>query len=167
MRNGRNAQSGFSYLFLLVLLAVISVVSAGSLSLGSLIARRLAEAELLAIGTEYERALASYTIMTPAGLDSRGPTNLAELLRDPRYMAVKRHLRRIYTDPLTGLPSWGSIRSTDGRIVGIYSLAEGIPIQQSGFFGSRIGFNLAKSYSDWCVGNCARMPVNQLLGTPS
>ena len=152
MRSGKGDQTGFAYLLLLVALAVIGVASAASVSMGATMTRRAAEEELLAIGAEYERALVSYQMATPSGQLVRSPKSLADLLRDPRYPTTKRHLRRVYADPLIGEESWGVIRAPDGTIAGIYSLAEGAPIKQAGFTDRWEGFNEAKSYANWRFG---------------
>jgi len=153
MRSGRRAQSGFTYLFLLVVLAVVAITSAASLTLGATMSRRAAEQELLAIGAEYERALIGYRLATPVGGQaSRNPRELNDLLLDRRLPGVKRHLRKVYVDPLTGTDSWGIVRAPDGSIAAVYSLAEGPPIKQEGFVDAWARFNGATSYANWCFG---------------
>lgn len=152
MLNGRQCRpAGFAYLLLLVALAVVGAASAASLSVGATLGRRAAEEDLLAIGAEYERALASYSRSTPAG-KSPYPKTLDELMSDPRYPGVKRHLRKVYVDPLTGSDAWGFMRSPDGAIVGIFSRAHGVPIKRSGFAPGWERFSEAKDYSDWVFG---------------
>ena len=151
MQSGRAAQAGFAYLLLLTVLAVIGVTSAASISLGAAMTRRASEEELLAIGAEYERALVSYQMATPPG-QPRRPKSFADLLRDPRYPTVKRHLRKVYGDPLTGLDSWGVVRGPDGTIAWIHSLADGSPSKQAGFTDRWETFNDAKTYADWRFG---------------
>lgn len=109
-------------------------------------ARRDAERHLLAIGAEFERALVSY-----AG-GARGPRTLDELVRDPRMPGTRRHLRQIYADPLTGRPDWGLVTDPQGFIVGVYSLAEGRPIQRSAFEAHWGHMEEADSYRDWVFG---------------
>ncbi len=139
---------GFAYLLLLVLIAVLGLVSAGTVARGHKASRNQAELELLAIGAEFRAALISYRGGAQAA-QAAGPAELQDLLRDPRIPGVRRHLRKVYADPLTGSQQWGLVRAANGRITGIYSLAPGEPIKQAGFDERYPGFDGAKSYSEW------------------
>jgi len=143
---------GFAYVLLLILLAIVGIVSAASVTLGAAMMRRSAENELLVIGAEYERALASYRKGKALGQPNRSPKSLADLLRDPRSPGMRRHLRKIYADPLTGRMEWGLVRAADGSIAGIYSLADGTPINQDGFEAQWARFKAAQGYADWVFG---------------
>lgn len=147
--------SGFAYVLLLITVAIIGLLSASSLSIGGQITRRDAERELLAIGNEFEQALKSYAAggsgsVSPAF--GTGPRSLQDLIKDPRFPGVRRHLRQIYADPLTGKADWGLVIEPGGSIVGVYSQAEGIPIQRTGFEPSKITFENAESYAVWRFG---------------
>lgn len=147
MRSG-DRQRGFSYLLLLLLLAVMAVATTGSLALGHVMERRAAEEALLATGEEFRLALLSWR---RGG--GTGPAELSELLRDPRSPGVRRHLRRLPFDPMTGRAEWGLLRDTQGRIVAVYSLAEGEPIKRDNFDPLRqAGFEEADSYTRWTFG---------------
>lgn len=153
--DARSRQIGFAYILLLVAIAVIGVVASSSLSLGALLSRRDAEQGLLTIGAEFEAALRSYAGIATATINApnaRGPRTLEELLRDPRNPAIKRHLRQIYADPLTGQTGWGLVKDSSGLIVGIYSLAAGIPIKRSEFDMLHKHFEEAPSYKQWVFG---------------
>lgn len=152
MQSGRRAHGGFTYLLLLVVLAIIAITAAASLELGTTMSRRDAEQELLGIGAEYERALIAYRLATPVGQVKRNPDTLDALLLDRRLAGTKRHLRKIYVDPLTGLDRWGIARAPDGSIAAVYSLAEGQPIKQDGFADTWSRFNGATTYTRWCFG---------------
>ena len=130
MRNGR-PQRGFTYVGLLIAVAVIAAGSATVLGARANLQLRDNEAELLAIGREFRQALQAYAEATPVGQPT-APKELAELLRDPRYPGVRRHLRRIYPDPLTGRNDWGIERSPDGRISGIHSLSPTPTLRHTG-----------------------------------
>lgn len=110
---------GFTYVGILVLLAVLSLGSALTLEVAQTNAQRSAEAELLAIGKEFERAFASYYRQSPAN-SRRYPERLEDLTRDPRSVGLRRHLRRVYVDPLTG-GDWGLIPAPGGGIMAVYS----------------------------------------------
>jgi len=147
MRNGRSAR-GFGYVGLLIVVALTAAGTAAVLGAGVQQQRRDGEATLLAIGAEFRRALVSYAAATPLGQPD-APRELAELLRDPRYPGVRRHLRRIYVDPLTGRPEWGLLRTPAGRIAGIHSLSRAAPLRQQGFPVGMEAFAAASRYDEW------------------
>lgn len=158
------AQSGFSYIALLITLALIAVATAATVQMGVLLQQRVAEEELLAIGTEFQRAFISYANASQPG-QARVPKKLEDLLKDPRYPNIQRHIRRIYIDPLTGTDEWGIVPSIDGRgIVGVFSLSNQKPIKISNFPPVFQTFAEAATYRDWHFsGNLAdnRPPINR------
>ena len=140
---------GFSYIALLILLALISLVATATIQMGSLLERRAAEEELLAIGTEFRAALLSYANATIPG-QPRYPRTLDDLVKDNRYPNPRRHLRKIYIDPMTGSPEWGTLPSFDGKgIVAIFSLSDGKPIKINNFDKGMETFAAAATYRDW------------------
>ena len=169
MRTGRaRGPRGFAYLVLLVALAVIAVAASSSLSLGSKLARRDAEQELLSLGTEWQLALRSYAGIAPAATApgvARGPREISDLLKDPRAAAVRRHMRQVRADPLTGRADWGVVRDTAGFITGVYSLAQGQPVKRQGFDPTLQAFDDADNYQQWVFGlptaPSQRKPVQQ------
>lgn len=143
---------GFTYIGLLILMAIIALVATASLQLGAIVQRRAAEEELLAIGKEYRNALQSYANLTPIG-QKRYPPSLAELLKDPRFPQNVRHLRKIYADPLSGKEEWGIVRPVEGQgVLAVYSLAEAKPIKIGNFDAEWRGFENSQSYQDWRFG---------------
>lgn len=140
---------GFTYLGLLILVAVIGIASAAALQVGSALQRRAAEEELLEIGAEFRNALISYANATPAG-QKRSPSSLQDLLKDPRYPKPLRHLRKFYADPMTGKEEWGLIEALDGSgIIGVYSLSDAKPIKVGNFETAFQGFEGKTSYRGW------------------
>jgi hypothetical protein len=111
-------------------------------------AQRQREQELLTIGTEFRRAIASYYEQSP-GTVKRYPGRIEDLIFDQRYLTMKRHLRRIYVDPMTGSNRWGIIPAPDGGIMGVHSLSEKTPIKKAAFDASESDLVGAKQYSDW------------------
>lgn len=164
MRTGKPAgqEGGFAYLLLLLAVALIGLAAAAAVSLGASMARRDAERELLAIGAEFEQALRSY--------GGGGPASLQDLLRDPRAPATRRHLRQIYADPLTGRSDWGLVTDAQSRIIGIHSLAEGMPIQRDNFPANWAVFADAQGYRQWVFGlpqaHSALQPAAVRLAAP-
>jgi hypothetical protein len=65
---------------------------------------------------------------------------------------VRRHLRQIYADPLTGKEEWGLVLDSEGFIVGVHSLAEARPIKRTGWGPQRAAFEEAQSYKEWVFG---------------
>lgn len=107
--------------------------------------RRDRERELLFIGHEFRTAIERYN---KAGGQQAYPLTLAELLKDTRFPGTRRHLRRLYVDPMTGKAEWGTV-VVQGRIVGVYSLSGQAPIKQDNFDDSDSSLRHQPRYSDW------------------
>lgn len=147
MRTGnRTGQAGFAYIWLLFVVALLGVGAALSASLYSLDVRRDKEAELIRIGHEYRDALRSYYDTSPG--PKKFPPSLDDLLRDPRFPGVKRHLRRIYPDPITNKSDWGVVR-VGAEIVGIHSLSDAQPLKIANFDPDDQEFAGKTKYSEW------------------
>ena len=145
MKRRQGISGGFTYVGLLMFLAILGIAATASVTLGGLVERKSAEDELLRIGAEYRRALQSYA--NSGG--NRYPPSLQELLKDSRFPATRRHLRQLYADPVTGRDEWGLITAPEGGIVGIYSLSTSQPIKVQGFDAEFADFSEAKTYRDW------------------
>jgi type II secretory pathway pseudopilin PulG len=115
-------QGGFTYLWLLLVLAA---GGAGLAALGeraNTAVQRERETELAFRGGEIARAIAAYWAATP-GPAKALPESLQDLLEDRRGPHVVRHLRRLYVDPFTGEVDWVLVKTEDGRIAGLHSRA--------------------------------------------
>ena len=145
----RQPARGFTYLGLLFLLAAMGLAAAGTVRLGALTGQRSAEKELLFVGQEFRNALQSYSESTPEGSALMAPRSFDELLRDNRSVTPKRHLRRIYPDPLTGRKEWGLVKAADGTLLGLFSLSEQTPIRVDHFPDAFFYFKGKRSYRDW------------------
>lgn len=142
-------QHGFTYLSLMILLAIIGLVTASSIKLGSVLQRSRAEQELLEIGAAFSDALQSYAEATPSGQPTLPPT-LKDLLRDPRFPTLKRHLRKIFVDPVTGRAEWGIVYAGDHTgVLAIYSLSSARPVKVSNFPQRFASFAGVSRISDW------------------
>jgi type II secretory pathway pseudopilin PulG len=154
----RKASSGFSYVALLILIAILSIAATATVQAGAAVQRLHAEQELLRIGMEFERALVSYKSATPAG--KRGaPQSLEDLLSDPRSAGTRRHLRAVRPDPILGRPEWGLVRGPDGGIVAVHSLSSAAPIKVAGFATGYERLANADSYADWLFGDLSQLGV--------
>lgn len=121
-------QHGFTFVAILIFLAILGVASMATITSAEFFTRRSAEGELLAIGEEFNQAFLSYYNRSPAGT-RRFPAKLEDLVRDPRFPGTVRHLRRVYPDPLTGKTEWGLLKSPEGGLAGVYSKAPGEPLR--------------------------------------
>lgn len=140
--------AGFTLIGLLFLIAGMGVAMAALGTVWHTFVQRENEAELLFIGDQFGKALASYQRATP-GTAKSYPANLEDLLRDPRFPNTVRHLRRLYRDPMTGGTEWGLERDTAKGIVGVYSLSDKVPRKRHGFALGQEAFAQAKTYRDW------------------
>lgn len=140
---------GFSYLGLLLAVAMLSAALAGVGVLWSAQARADREEELLFVGEEFRRAIAAYRERSPAGQPARYPRTLEDLLEDRRWPTVRRHLRRIYPDPMTGRAEWGLVKGPGDTIIGVHSLSDRPPAKRAGFTEEQADFAEASSYREW------------------
>jgi len=125
----RGRQRGVTYLLMLFAVAALGFGLARFGSLWSISAQRAREAELLFIGGEFARALASYQAAQPDD-PAVGPATLDDLLLDPRVPFVRRHLRRLYRDPMTGAADW-IVERQEGRIIGVRSRSLGPALRRA------------------------------------
>ena len=139
-------QRGFTYVGLMIFVAIIALASVATLSAGSAMQRRMNEDELLFVGTQFAAAFRSYYEATPAG-QRNYPAKLEELLRDPRYPGIRRHLRRIYGDPVTGKAEWGLVTAAGG-VIGVHSLSREAPLKVAQFDAELVALADKKSYAD-------------------
>lgn len=146
-RPAPRAARGFTYLGLLMFVAL---TGAGLAALGELwqtTAQREREAELLFIGQQFSQALASFAAAASDG--RRNPKSLDELLEDRRLPAVQRHLRKVFVDPFTGRADWGLVRAPDGSILGVHSLSTLEPFRTQPPSATGEAVAAARSYREW------------------
>ena len=141
-------ERGFTYIALLIAVAIMGVWLAASANFLHLRLQRDKEQELLYIGHQFRQALERYA-SSGAGNASRLPLRLEDLLLDERFLEKRRHLRRIYLDPMTGKAEWGLVRLADGQIIGVHSLSPNEPVKKAGFDLPDIDFSARSSYSQW------------------
>jgi type II secretory pathway pseudopilin PulG len=141
-------QSGFTYV---LVMALVAVVGAGLAAIGPLWAtnaQREREAELVRVGLLYAQAIADYRRLAP-GSAKPYPPSLDSLVLDNRYVGVKRHLRKLYPDPLMPGRPWGLVRAADGGILGVYSQDEAQPLHQNLADIGLASVQPARRYADW------------------
>lgn len=147
-------QGGFSYLLVLLAVAVAGIGMAALGTLWSTARQHDDEAQLLHIGQQYRLAIRGYYLTAP-GPQRRYPASLDELLKDPRTPGVLRHLRRPWQDPMTGL-AFVPVPAADGGIMGVRSASQARPRKTAGFDAADAAFEaLAElrgdrlTYADW------------------
>ena len=145
---GACGTGGFTYLAVLVLVVVTGIAISGVGRYWSTLQMREAEKSLLYRGNRIRLALESYYNASPGGAKTL-PRRLEELLADPRVGGVRRHLRRIYRNPLSRDGRWTLVRTSGGRIRGVYAKSDRKPLKRSGFRRGDEAFEKAKRYSDW------------------
>ena len=140
---------GFTYLSLLIAVAITTAALAAMGGIWSQAAQREKERELLFVGEQFRQAIALYYWRTPGGAHQY-PKDLEALLEDKRWPVIQRYLRRIYRDPITGRADWGVVEAPGGAgIMGVYSKSEDVPIKTAGFPARWSSFEDARNYADW------------------
>jgi len=143
----RPGQSGFTYLGVLFLIALMAAALAAVAIVWSTYSKREKEAELLFIGAQFVDAIKSYQGNTPGA--AQLPQTLDDLVEDKRVPNIRRHLRKIYVDPMTRKAVWGLVQVPGGGIAGVYSLSEDRPISDPDLPGRASAAAPAEKYSDW------------------
>jgi type II secretory pathway pseudopilin PulG len=131
MPTGSCGQRGFTYIGLLIAVVFFGLGSVGAARLLASTDRAEREAELLFIGHQFRQAICSYLQTGPT--TGKYPMTLDELLADQRYPTPRRHLRRLFVDPITGKPDWGVVNAPEGGIMGVHSLSEREPQKRANF----------------------------------
>lgn len=144
----RPGSGGFTYLGLLFIVAIMGLAMALAAQVWETTIRREKERELLFVGKQIRQAIGSYYAEMPDGV-KRYPQRLEDLLQDNRFPGVKRHLRKLYRDPVTGGAEWGLVQSGEGGIQGIYSVSPLTPLKKTGFDTADMGFESKLHYSEW------------------
>ncbi|MDR7152735.1 type II secretory pathway pseudopilin PulG [Hydrogenophaga palleronii] len=141
-------QSGFAYLWLLFLIALMGLGLSAASDVYSTVAKRDREKALMAVGRQFQEAIGRYYAFRPAGAKREFPASLEDLLLDPRSPGTVRHLRKIFVDPMTGKAEWGLVRIGD-RIIGVHSLSEEPVIKKDGFEPDLRLLAGKSSYAEW------------------
>ena len=109
------AQHGFTYLGLLLAIALLGLGLTTASELWTTTAHRQRLEQLEWVGQQYAQAIGSYYEATPGRVKSF-PRSLDDLVEDKRFAFKRRHLRRVYANPLTGRREWDVVTAPDGGI---------------------------------------------------
>ena len=140
-------QRGFTYVAMLLIVAVMGTSLAAFGQLYSQAAQREKERELLFIGDQFRQAIAGYYNKSPGA--KVYPKKLEELLEDKRFPMPLHHLRKVFRDPMTGSTEWGLVEAPGGGFMGIYSRSEETPIKSANFSIKDQAFEGAEHYTKW------------------
>ena len=142
----KSESRGYALVTALILLVLTSLAVSVAVLRASQEAQRQRELELLFVGNEFRQAIRAYAAASSGAPEY--PSKLDELVEDHRGASVRRFLRRIYPDPMTGQTDWGLMMQGD-RIVGVFSKSVRAPVRHANFSPEDVGFESAKSYCEW------------------
>lgn len=150
IRNGNmylSSKAGFAYVWILGILIFLSL-GIGQWAVNyATIKQREKEKELLIIGHRYQQAIKKYYENTPGGIKVF-PSELSDLLKDPRHLSITRYMRKLEKDPITG-EDFLVIRNIDHLVIGVYSRSDKEPIKKDGFNEYEASFKNSKQYNEW------------------
>ena len=135
---------GFTYIGLLIAVAIMGIMLSAAGTLWSVSAQREKEVELLYIGHQYRDAIAHYFYKV-----HRYPRELNDLLSDDTSAVPRHFLRKLYYDPMTGAADWNIIRFADGGVMGVASHSQAKSIKHANFDPDDVGFADMDCYCDW------------------
>ena len=159
----QQSEKGFIFLWALFAAALAGIMLAGTGQVWQITSQREKEKELLFVGDQFRQAVMSY-YNDAAGGANQYPESLEQLLEDRRGIVTKRHLRKIFIDPMTNTTDWGlieepepeqedsSVSMSSGKkkgIIGVYSLSKGMPLKVDNFKDHNADFSDAVTYQDW------------------
>ena len=148
-RWGRVPASGFTYVTVMALVAILSLGLAVAGPQWSEAQRRDREDELLRVGQLYAQAIAAYYESSP-GSQKQYPQSLDNLLWDARFVGMRRHLRRLYTDPMNPGQPLLLLKGTDGTVRGVYSASDREPLRRTSLRFERMAeIPPATQYRQW------------------
>lgn len=147
--NQRSSQSGGFILIGLLLLIMVSGIALSQAGVKWRDAQqREREQELIRVGEAYRLAIGRYYNETPSVVKEY-PPNLEVLLSDKRFPTPKKHIRKLYIDPITQREGWGIVEAPSGGVMGIYSLSDKPPFKVAGFRPHLRHLNDKKYYGEW------------------
>jgi type II secretory pathway pseudopilin PulG len=152
-------QHGFTYLSALFFVALLGSALALAGELWSTQTQRDREEELLFAGREIRSAITSYYETVPVGQQRRFPPKLQDLLEDKRWPTTRRHLRRIYVDPMTGAADWMLVTAPSGGVIGVHSRSMTQPLKRAGFEVDEESFTQAQTVGDWLFSPAAESAI--------
>jgi type II secretory pathway pseudopilin PulG len=111
-------QRGFTYLGLLLAIALLGIGMTAASEVWVTVARRQRMEQAEWAGQQYVQAIGSYYESSPGRVKAH-PKTLQDLLEDRRFTFVRRHLRQVYVNPFSGNADWELVKAPDGGIRGV------------------------------------------------
>lgn len=149
VKKGNERENGFTYIIVLLAVVLVGISLAAVGRYWSFVDKRDREEELLFRGDQYVMAIDAYFKGGHGGANFY-PRKLEDLIKDPRSLAPKRYLRKLYIDPMTSKADWMLIiEEKSGRIKGVKSRSKEAPIKEGGFQKLYKDFAGKKSYDEW------------------
>ena len=145
-QHAKDPQRGAILLLLLVMVVIMGLAAGMAGQTWRSTMQRAREAELLWRGQQYQKAIASYYAVRQG--QQMFPAKLEDLLKDPRFPNVVRHLRRLYRDPMTG-EDWALVTDSSKRIIGVRSRSDLEPFRKDGFPKSLDKLKGKEAYDEW------------------
>ena len=145
----RRRDGGFTYVGLLILVALIGVMLAAAGEVASTAAQREREAQLLWVGHEYRAAIGRYWNQRRTY-----PQSLQDLLgaapgTTSDTVLPVHYIRRLYADPMSNAVDWALVPAPSGGIMGVASSSKRAPLKTGHFDDVDRDFDKATSYNDW------------------
>jgi len=109
---------GFTYLGVLVAIALMGFALVGASEVWTTVVRRQQMEQLEWVGLQFEQAIGSYYESSPGRVKKYPPT-LDDLVEDKRFAFTRRHLRKVYCNPMSNEVDWELVRAPDGGIRGL------------------------------------------------
>lgn len=113
----RKKHRGFTYLWVLVAIAVLGVGLLAVSEMWTTVVHRQKLEELEWSGAQIARAIGSYYETSPG--TKAYPANMQDLLDDRRSLVIRRHLRANYPNPFSGKTEWEFMVEADGKFRGV------------------------------------------------
>lgn len=117
------SQSGFTYLGVLLAIAILGIGLTAASEVWVTTARRQRMEQLEWAAQQYVQAIGSYYEASPSV--KAYPRTLHDLTEDKRFVFVRRHLRQEYVNPFAGATGWESVSTVDGGIRGLRAQVPG------------------------------------------
>jgi len=133
-RNSSNRERGFTYMGLLMAIAIIGIGLTAASEVWVTTARRQKMAELEWVGAQFQQAIGSYYESSPGSVKVY-PAGVDDLLEDRRYLSMRRHLRAVYLNPFTGKADWEWVLAAGGGLRGVrVQVTTGSSVEMKEFF---------------------------------
>jgi type II secretory pathway pseudopilin PulG len=163
-------RSGFTYIGLLIAITVIGIsVAVVGPSLKTMY-KAERERQLLWVGSQFRLAIKRYylAVEVPSAQAVKSyPSELKDLIQDPRSPGTHRYLRKIYIDPMTGKDDWVPVFDDQHHIKGVHSKSDATTLKRDNFDLADTKFRGKTRYSEWVFDYDPSLDPDQLTAIPA